>query len=202
MAQIQRSLDSCPGKDSIETDWVEVTAEEVQIILKIAPEKRSKADIERLDTFFLDNNFFRETKHNLEAKTVNYLYRNILYQEHDVGETVFNYGEMGKLFYIILEGEVIVKTPGPHILEGEENVNPQSVLLYLIKYFRDIDWIDIINGEIIRRLLAFELASYGFDIENNANFDKTAAVAVFRNLIEKDKTRIHKKIYKIVNPEY
>ena len=47
---------------------------------------------------------------------------------------------MGRLFYIILEGEVIVKTPAPHLLEGEELVNPKSILLYLIQYYQDIDW--------------------------------------------------------------
>lgn len=74
--------------------------------------------------YFIGNNFFRENKHKLEVKTVNYLYRNLQYSEHQKGDSVFKYGELGKLFYIILEGEVLVKTPGPHILEGEENVNP------------------------------------------------------------------------------
>ena len=49
------------------------------------------------------------------------LYRNVSYLEYQNGTTVFNYGEQGELFYIILEGEVIIKVPMPKIIEKPKN---------------------------------------------------------------------------------
>lgn len=96
--------------------------------------------------FFSVNNFFIEHKKKLEEKTLHMLFRNIGFYECNQDDYVFKYGEMGRLFYIILEGEVIVKTPAPHLLEGEELVNPKSVLLYLIRYYQDIDWKSLLHG--------------------------------------------------------
>ena len=49
------------------------------------------------------------------------LYRNVSYLEVENCKTVFNYGDQGELFYIILEGEVIIKVPMPTIIEKPKN---------------------------------------------------------------------------------
>ena len=46
------------------------------------------------------------------------LFRNLLYLELKEKETVFKYGEVGELFYVIIDGEVSVKTPYLDSLEG------------------------------------------------------------------------------------
>lgn len=151
--------------------------------------------------FFETNRFFKEHKKKTEYKTMNYLYRNLTFSQCDKGDSVFKYGEMGKLFYIILEGEVIVKTPGPHLLEGDQEVNANSVLLYLIKYFRDIDWTKLVNGDLVHRLLLGELDKMYFEVDKNENFDKKEVMAKLLDMIEQGKTKLHEKVFKMINPD-
>ena len=132
---------------------------------------------------------------------MNFLFRNLTFNECEAGDYVFKYGEMGKLFYIILEGEVLVKTPGPHLLEGEEEVNPKAILLYFIKYFRDIEWPALHNGDLVRRLLCGELDKLYFELDKNNNFKRKEAMIKLNKLIEAGKTKLHLKIFKMVNPE-
>ena len=156
---------------SLHTSFEEISVKEVEQILKIEPKHRSSKNLERLDMFFSTNNFFIEHKKKLETKTINFLYRKICFQQCNKAGYLFKYGQMGRLFYIILDGEVLVKTPGPHILEGEENVNPKSVLLYLIKFYKDIDWVSLTNGELIHRVLKGEIENLDFEIDKDDNFD-------------------------------
>ena len=134
------------GANSLNTSYDEIPVREIEQILHLDPSARSTRNLERLDMYFSVNNFFIEHKKKLEEKTLHLLLRNIGIYECNQDDFVFKYGEMGRLFYIILEGEVIVKTPAPHLLEGEELVNPKAVLLYLIRYFQDIDWKSLLHG--------------------------------------------------------
>lgn len=52
---------------------------------------------------------------------------------------MFDYGDVGELFYIIIEGEVIIKVPSPHVLE-DDFFSPEGLLVFLVEYFRDIIW--------------------------------------------------------------
>ena len=54
-----------------------------------------------------------------EESTIKYLYRNLKFHEYKPQEPVFDYGDKGTLFYIIMDGEVAVKTPAPEELEDE-----------------------------------------------------------------------------------
>lgn len=40
-------------------------------------------------------------------------------QEFAKGETVFHFGDRGQLFYIIIDGEIEIRTPSPVELENE-----------------------------------------------------------------------------------
>ena len=74
-----------------------------------------------------------------------FLYQNLRFLEIEEDDTVFKYGDEGNLFYIIMEGEVIVKTPSPDELD-EEYVTPEGFLLYMVEYYRDIEWSVLNNG--------------------------------------------------------
>ena len=47
------------------------------------------------------------------------MFQNLRYTELDAFENVFDYGDDGELFYIIMEGEVKIKIPAPDELEEE-----------------------------------------------------------------------------------
>ena len=80
---------------------------------------------------------------------MNHLYRKVQYLELYKDETVCQYGDPGDLFYIILKGEVIVKTPSPDIIEGSQ-LSPIGFLIYVNQYFRDIQWNTLKHGSRIR----------------------------------------------------
>jgi hypothetical protein len=65
--------------------------------------------------------------------------------EHKAGETVFNFGDRGQLFYIIIEGEVEIRTPCLVELENEQ-VTPMGVLAFCINHLEDIFWDRIQSG--------------------------------------------------------
>jgi CRP-like cAMP-binding protein len=50
---------------------------------------------------------------------VSNLYTHLRIEECKAGRKVFNYGDYGQLFYIIIEGEVEVRTPAPVELEND-----------------------------------------------------------------------------------
>ena len=94
-----------------------------------------------------------------------------------------NYDELGRLFYIILEGECSVRTPAQYLLEGEEQVNPEYLLTYLLKYFRDINWQSMHNGDLVRRLLLNELDKLFIDIDEKEQFDRQQALTKIATLM-------------------
>ena len=65
--------------------------------------------------------------------------------EHQPFECVFHYGDEGELFYIIIEGEVIIKTPSPDVLEDEQ-CTPEGFLIFCIEYFNEIVWTKLDSG--------------------------------------------------------
>ena len=78
-----------------------------------------------------------------------YLYRNMRFKEIEGGYKVFDYGDKGDLFYIIMEGEVIIKTPAMDVLEDEQ-ATPEGLLIYIVEYFQELQWDKIPDGEHIR----------------------------------------------------
>ena len=78
-----------------------------------------------------------------------YLFQNLRFTELDSHENVFDYGDDGDLFYIIIEGEVKIKIPAPDELE-EEQCTPEGLLIFLVEYFGDVHWGDLRNGYEIR----------------------------------------------------
>ena len=97
----------------------------------------------------------------LEEKTVNYLYRNLRMLKLGAGDIVMSYGDEGDLYYIILEGEVVVRIPHAHFLENE-HCTPVGLLMFLIEYFNDVLWWMLKDGEQIRILLVEALKKVGY----------------------------------------
>ena len=52
---------------------------------------------------------------------------------------MFNYGDAGNHFYILIQGSVDVRVPMPVQLEDDE-ATPISVLNYIIENYDDIYW--------------------------------------------------------------
>lgn len=67
-------------------------------------------------------------------------------QECKVRETVFLFGDRGKMFYIIIKGEVEIRTPSPIELENE-SATAEGILVFIVTYFEDIYWKKINKGE-------------------------------------------------------
>mgnify|MGYP001626983421 CR=1 FL=1 len=71
------------------------------------------------------------------------------------GDPVFEYDDEGNLFYIIMEGEVGVRIPGPFILEGE-NASPIGLFKFLTENFNDIHWPKVEGSDHVKYLIERE----------------------------------------------
>ena len=98
---------------------IEDEVTKVENILKLDPEQRMKKDLTRLTDYFQNNKFFREQSQNFEKATIQFMYRNMHFLELQKGQEVFKYGDVGELFYIVMDGEISIKTPFPEELEAE-----------------------------------------------------------------------------------
>ena len=88
----------------------------------------------------------------------------------DEGEILFEYGEEGQHFYVIIEGEVSVKTPAPEELD-EDQATPLGFLVYMIEYFHDIHWAHFANGTYMKKFMIEQLKELGIDL-TNPDFNK------------------------------
>ena len=92
------------------------------------------------------------------------------YLELEAGETVFNYGDVGDLFYIVISGEISVKTPFPEVLE-DDTAQPYPVLIYFLNFFQDIDWSSLPDGNQIRLLIIEKIGKLGFNLQNDGSYE-------------------------------
>ena len=76
-------------------------------------------NISKLMAYFANNTFLKDKQQKLDKSAVQYLFRHLFFLDIEKNENVFNYGDEGDLFYIIIEGEVSIKTPFPDVLEEE-----------------------------------------------------------------------------------
>lgn len=145
------------GSQTIQTEEEEEDErEEVERILQLEPKDRTSRNITTLTRFFEGNRFFRQQSEMFEEKTIQYLYRNLRFCELKPRQQVFQYGDEGELFYIVMEGEVVIKTPAPDTLEDDQ-CTPEGLLIFLIEYFHEIQWKLLRDGERVRNLFVKEL---------------------------------------------
>ena len=164
-------------------------------ILRKDPKNRTENDIELLAKNFATNNFFQEKKKILDSKTINYLYRNLRLVEYEGKETVFNYGDKGDFYYILLTGEVVVKTPSPFVLQDSQ-FTPIALLTFLINFFEDVMWKTVHNGDYIRDLLIDAFQKVGYDVKQNEKIPAEKVLEALRKEIQNNRTGLHELIFK------
>ncbi|KAM3132133.1 hypothetical protein pb186bvf_015728 [Paramecium bursaria] len=85
------------------------------LISILQKQERSKSEIEYLMRVLAQLKFFEEQQQNLTTYLYFQLFRHLEYDFRPKESTVFNYGDYGQSFYIILRGSVQVLLPKPHI---------------------------------------------------------------------------------------
>ena len=107
----------------------------------------------------------RETEEELEADSVSTLYQKLSLVEKPAGHTVFNYSEKGELFYIILDGQVHVRTVSPVELR---DCDATGLINFIIKNYTNIYWDKIPKAAEILDLFTREVARCGLptDVES------------------------------------
>lgn len=110
------------------------------------------------------------------------MYRNLRFLHIPAKTTIFNYGDIGDLFYIIMEGEVIIKTPSPVDLEGS-HAEPLGFIAFLLGYYKDIQWKSFPNRDKVQDLLHKELELFGVKVDVDGNFDSDNALETLSKVI-------------------
>ena len=95
-----------------------------------------------LAQFFYHNSFFQKQAEILEEQTFLTIFKNLAFLEVEKGDNVFNYGEEGSLFYIIIEGKVTIHIPAPEELT-KDKCSPEGLMTYLIENYDDINWLQL-----------------------------------------------------------
>ena len=83
-----------------------------------------------------------------DEKTCYELCERLRLEQYSEGAVVFNYGDTGQLFYIVVEGEVDVRVPSPVLLE-ELSATPEGLISFILLYFKDIYWDRLYYGSRI-----------------------------------------------------
>ena len=142
----------------------------IKKILQTEPTERPKRKIQMLIEHFKSNKFLAETASTRDNETVLTLYRNLKLEECVEGEPVFRYGDRGGLFYIIIDGEVEVRTPSPVELD-EESATPEGLLSFIVSFYHDIYWDKLNAGEKIQQLFLKELKRLEVKVWDEDYFD-------------------------------
>ena len=69
--------------------------------------------------------FFQNVRSKISRESYRELFKEFRYESHSKGVTLFNFGDVGKKFYLILSGEVYVLVPKPKnkvLIEGTSNL--------------------------------------------------------------------------------
>ncbi|CAD8056497.1 unnamed protein product [Paramecium primaurelia] len=96
--------------------------EELNIIvslLKKQSSQRTQLDIDKIRLSFFRFKFFQELEQQMGAEMVSGLYKQLSYEIQHKRQTVFNIGDLGKKFYIILKGSVWVLVQKKGLQDGQ-----------------------------------------------------------------------------------
>ncbi|CAK76689.1 unnamed protein product (macronuclear) [Paramecium tetraurelia] len=87
-------------------------------LLKKQSSQRSQLDIDKIRLSFFRFKFFQELEQQMGAEMVSGLYKQLSYEVQHRRQTVFNIGDLGKKFYIILKGSVWVLVQKKGLQDG------------------------------------------------------------------------------------
>ena len=172
----------------------------IRAILFKEPKERSSQEIKQVQKRFKDNKFFQTVLKERDEKTFFELCERLRLEEYSQSAIVFNYGDIGQLFYIVVEGEVDVKVPSPVILE-EDSATPEGLISFIMLYFNDLHWERLYMGKRIIQLIFSELRACDVEVGPSGTFDTKTALEAIDQRITKQNTNIHFQVYKLVNPE-
>jgi CRP-like cAMP-binding protein len=128
-----------------------------------------------------------------DAESLTALFKSLKYEDCESGKAVFEYGDAGSTFYVILAGAVEIKVPMPVELEGS-SATPEGLLIFLVTYFDNICWEKLHNGLSIKRELAEQLRQLGLSIKNK---DKSELLLHLGRCIVKKTTEVHLRIHRL-----
>lgn len=97
-------------------------------VLKKNPLLRTKEEIDLLANVFSYIGFFQSFQKEFDDETYDELLKKLRYEYGKKDKKIFNYGDMGRKFYIILNGEVSVFVPSTekNESEGKEDSNDEE----------------------------------------------------------------------------
>ena len=112
---------------------------------------------------------------------------------------MFEFGDRGSHYYIIIEGEVLIKTPSPIELDGQK-ATPEGLLIFIVDYYQDIRWDKISNSDKVQEMFLKELNRLNVEVNEQGYFDTNEALKALDAAISSYQSMIHKNIYQLVNP--
>lgn len=98
---------------------------QIQNVLSKARARRNEKDLELLRVGLMNHNFFQKMKRQIHQELYMKLFEEIEFEEFEQFETIFEFGDKGDKFFIILDGEVFILIPknqliGEKILQQKE----------------------------------------------------------------------------------
>jgi len=132
---------------------VDPKLKEVAEILSLEGNNRSSRDLRLLCEYFKDNHFIAEQAAKIDDKSMQYMYKTFCLRECVAQEAVINYGDRGSLFYILIHGEVEIRVPN----QVELQIKGEDFIVFCLRFFNDIFWAKITNGQTILKALRKEV---------------------------------------------
>ena len=111
---------------------------------------------------------------------------------------MFHYGDRGSLFYIIIEGEVEIRTPSPVELDND-SATAEGILVFIVTYFDDIYWEKIYQGQKIQQVFLKELMKLNVNL-TDGRFTKHDALKTLDLAIARGDSKIHIRMENLLNP--
>ena len=173
----------------------DIKLEHVCAVLQKEPADRTLRELAILQTYLSTNAFIATQVEKLreDADSLSGLFKSLKYEDCDSGKAVFEYGQSGSTFYVILAGAVEIRVPMPVELEGS-SATPEGLLIFLITYFESICWEKLHNGLAIKKELAEQLRQLGLSVKSK---DKSELLLLLGRCIVKKTTDVHLRIHKL-----
>ena len=171
----------------------------IRKILSKEPDSRTSNEIQIVGKYLKDQQFFSALKKQRDEKTYLELCMRLRLEEHGPDSIVFNYGEVGSHFYVIIEGKIDVRVPCPVELE-EDSATPEGLISFIIMYFNQIYWKGVKRGSKALHMIYTELTRLGIEYDNEGKFDQEIAIRAIDHAIMQDDTRLHRELYNLMNP--
>lgn len=126
-------------------------------VMKKVPKERSDSDIDQLEKFLFRNQFFQKMKKDCDHQAIGDSFRKLLLVTKAKNDVVFNFGDFGKEFYVILNGRVAVRVPTQIVFKGTN----KELVKFLTNNLDEILWRKTENFESLFIAVQLELQQRG-----------------------------------------